>query len=245
MWQKADFRQGRIGSAAGVAAIHAVLGYALIVGLGMQVSGRTEESLKLFNLAIEPPPAPVEPLKPVEQASQKQAGAASPPDLLAQASPVVAPEPKIRLLPPPVVAAPVPSMASDPSAGAAPIPGPGTGSGGTGDGTGSGGDGNGAGSGVASGAELIKGRIKNSDYPKAASRAQAGGTVIAKFTVGVDGRPSGCSVLRSSGNSALDATTCRLIEQRFRYRPATDAQGRPVPETKGWKQVWWLEPREA
>lgn len=232
---------GRIGSVAGVAAIHAVLGYALIVGLGVQASRAATEGLKLFNINV-PAPAP----EPVPESAPSQAaeGAASPPNLKAEASPVVAPEPKIRLQSPPTItAAPRPALGMDRSAGAADVAGPGTGAGGLGHGTGSGAAGDGAGAGLASGAELIKGRIRNSDYPRSAARAQAEGTVVAKYTVGTDGRPRGCSVIRTSGNAELDATTCRLIEKRFRYRPARDAQGRAVPEVKGWKQVWWLEPR--
>jgi protein TonB len=38
---------------------------------------------------------------------------------------------------------------------------------------------------------------------------------------------TGCRVTRSSGSRALDSTTCRLIEQRFRFRPSRDALGRP------------------
>ena len=56
-----------------------------------------------------------------------------------------------------------------------------------------------------------------------------------------NGRAGGCTVVRSSGHAALDATTCRLIEKRFRFEPARDAQGRPVQELRGWKQDWWLE----
>jgi protein TonB len=50
-----------------------------------------------------------------------------------------------------------------------------------------------------------------------------------RFLVHTDGRPRDCVVTRSSGNPVLDETTCRLIEQRFRYRPARDASGNPQP----------------
>jgi protein TonB len=61
-----------------------------------------------------------------------------------------------------------------------------------------------------------------------------------RYVVGTDGRVSGCRVTRSSGHAELDATTCRLIEQRFRYRPARDAAGRPVPETVSRTFDWLL-----
>jgi len=61
--------------------------------------------------------------------------------------------------------------------------------------------------------------------------------------VGTDGRAIGCRVTMSSGHASLDETTCGLIEQRFRYEPARDGRGRPVPTPMGWKQRWWQEPR--
>jgi protein TonB len=33
-----------------------------------------------------------------------------------------------------------------------------------------------------------------------------------------------------------DAITCRLAIQRFRFRPATDTDGKPVVSTFGWQQ---------
>ena len=65
--------------------------------------------------------------------------------------------------------------------------------------------------------------------------------MVARLNVGANGRVTSCSVTRSSGNSALDETTCRLIQQRFRFDPATDSQGRPIPSVTGWQQRWWLE----
>ncbi len=64
-----------------------------------------------------------------------------------------------------------------------------------------------------------------------------------RFTIEASGRVSGCRISRSSGDAALDSTTCRLIEARFRFRPATNARGEPVASPYGWRQSWWLEPR--
>ncbi len=240
-----ETNRDRIRSAIGVAACHLLLGYALITGLAPGAAVRAGEALKLFDVAAEPPPQPYARPSP-DRAAPDPEGAASPPNLAARATPVVAPPPKIPLdLPSPVTAAPVAGPGADPSAGAADRPGPGSGGGGLGTGTGSGlaGGGPGGGGGLAARARLIAGRILDSDYPHAASRARIGGTVTVRFTVGRDGRPAGCAVMRSSGNADLDAATCRLIERRFVYRPARDSEGRPVPDTLGWKQTWWQEPR--
>lgn len=89
-------------------------------------------------------------------------------------------------------------------------------------------------------AVLVKGRLKNSDYPRAARRAGAEGTVHVRFLVNPDGGVGGCTVTRSSGHPELDSTTCRLIERRFRYRPARDVQGRPTSDVVVGEQLWWI-----
>ena len=67
--------------------------------------------------------------------------------------------------------------------------------------------------------------------------------MLVRYTVGVDGRPSGCTITQSSGNADLDETTCRLIEQRFRYEPARDAEGRAIPDVQTGRHIWWTEPK--
>ena len=57
------------------------------------------------------------------------------------------------------------------------------------------------------------------------------GWVGVRFVVQPSGRVTGCSVTRPSGDADLDGTTCRMIERRFRYRPARDASGNPIAET--------------
>ena len=64
-----------------------------------------------------------------------------------------------------------------------------------------------------------------------------------RFIVGTNGRVTDCAVTRSSGNAELDTATCRLIKRRLRYRPARDAQGRPIPAAIVGKQEWTVERR--
>lgn len=119
--------------------------------------------------------------------------------------------------------------------------GDGTGTGRDGNGVRSGGAGSGSGAGTMTRARLLSGAITSRDYPKQERAARIGGSVTATFLVGTDGRAHGCVVTGSSGNATLDATTCRLIETRFRYAPALDPNGLPVSEQRGWRQRWWLE----
>ncbi|MGF1550031.1 MAG: TonB family protein, partial [Sphingomonadaceae bacterium] len=124
--------------------------------------------------------------------------------------------------------------------------GPGSGSGGIGDGPGSGASGSDlGGGGLAVPAQRVAGAISGAtDYPPESKRAGIEGSVAVRYTVGIDGRVSGCRVVRSSADAAIDAATCRLIEERFRYRPARDRAGRPVPQLMS-KIFDWLLPSRS
>lgn len=191
------------------------------------------ESLILVNIPAPPPPAPAaETPAPPEPAAR-----AAPPAPRKRPRPVAAPTPAIASAPTPIAPAPSTGTATESGAAAA---GAGTGAAGAGFGAGSGDTGMGVGG--ATRPRWKSGRIDRRDYPGDASRAGATGSVTAHFDVGPDGRVSGCVVVRSSGNASLDRTTCRLIEQRFRFEPARDAAGDPVASVAGWRQDWWLEP---
>jgi periplasmic protein TonB len=219
------------------AALMALTGYVLIAGLAVHIAADRSDDLKLFGIATVPPPIPVKKIIPRPKRSRKHEGAASPPNLRAKPTEIVAP-PVIRPPVSPVIAAPTPGPGSDPSAGASAVKGPGSGSGGQGTGTGSGGEGEGAGDGGETPLRWIKGRIRDSDYPREVLKAGIGGTVYMRFVVGTKGRVTECSVTRSSGNIELDETTCRLIMQRFRYEPTRDAKGRAVPDVVTGEHVW-------
>jgi protein TonB len=229
----------RIASAVAVLLLHAGLGVALVTARGFTPVATPESALLTFDL---PAPAPPPPAAEPAPKRERKSGAAAPANRRARPTEVVAP-PAPVLLPPPIAAAPIAGPGPDAAAGAALLPGPGTGAGGVGQGTGSGTSGSGTGSGGGTPAKLLRGAIRNADYPRAARRARVEGSATVRFTVDATGRPTGCAVTRSSGSAELDATTCRLIEARYRYAPARDAAGRPVEELRGWRQDWWLEPR--
>jgi protein TonB len=241
-------RKARIASAAVAAGVHLLLAFALLRGLAGALPVPEPERLQLLDLT-EPPPPPAAP--PPAEAVRRQGpkdpeGAASPANLRATPTEIVMPPPPIPIpVPPPVAAAPVAGRGAAPSAGAAPVPGPGTGAGGEGNGLGSGRSGNGNGGGGGGGgapARWVRGSIDNEDYPERAYQARATGIVFMAFIVEPDGRVGDCRVTRSSGNRQLDDTTCRLIRQRFRYRPARDASGRPIPSVMRGQQEWEIGP---
>lgn len=236
----------RIAAAFAALALEGLLGYALLIGLLVnRPRGPDESVIRLGVTAPEPPPPPA--IVPVRLASRKPEGAASPPNLRARATSMVAPAPVLPALPSPVTAAPVAGRGGAPSSGAADVPGPGTGSGwwGTGTGGGRGGDGDGDGGGVHTPPRWLRGRLGNSDYPAEAGEAGAGGTVSVRFTVETTGRVGRCIVIASSGNGALDRATCRLIVERYRYRPSLDSRGRPVRSQVEEDHSWVTEIEEG
>ncbi|RST31671.1 energy transducer TonB [Sphingomonas ginkgonis] len=245
-------REEKIGSAAAVIAVHAALGWALIQGLGFRVSNYVENPLKVFDVLPEAPPPPLLVPKPPPPPKVKQSRAERPKDAEGAAAPpakkntpteVVAPKPVLPV-PTPIAAAPVAGQGTAAKSGAAPVDGPGTGAGGLGNGTGSGLSGNGpggGGGGVGEDAEMVSGWINaRSDFPVEAVRANAQGTVYFDFTILPTGRVTACQVVRSSGYRILDDQTCRLAQDRFRFRPATDAGGRAISQRVHGRQAWEL-----
>ena len=87
----------------------------------------------------------------------------------------------------------------------------------------------------------ISGWLHNSDYPREAKDVGMAGTVTIVVTIEPNGRVSYCDVVRSSGSGLLDATTCRLVQQRYRYQPARDEQGRPVRAREMQNHSWVME----
>ncbi|OYY71263.1 TonB family protein [Sphingomonas sp. 28-63-12] len=229
----------RIAAAVAAVLVELVVGGALIFGFAVQFAAPVADPLKLFAVApIRPPPEPT--IAVEREAAPHHAGAASPPNRKAQATDIVAPVPVIaNPTPPPVIVALKADVGAVSNSGAAPIVGPGTGNGGQGDGSGSGGSGDGEGGG--SPLRQIGGRITGNDYPRGPYEAGIGGTLYVRYIVGIKGRVTDCAVVRTSGNAELDATTCRLITQRFRYRPRRDAAGKPIPAVIAEDHTWVVD----
>ena len=80
-------------------------------------------------------------------------------------------------------------------------------------------------------------------YPPAAIRESAQGRVVARLTVGTDGRVADCQVTASSGNADLDSATCRIARSRVRFTPAQDEAGNPITSTYT-LPVRWVLPSE-
>ena len=207
---------GKIGALVIVALIHLALGYAFVTGLAYQYIKKTTEKLNTFDVAPPPPPPPDVPPPP------------PPPDTKAPPPPVVSPPPIVRTVtPPPVIATvatpPPPRPIAPPQPPTPPAP---------------------PAPRVVSQAAGLKGNVAQffgaDAYPPAAIRAEAQGRVVARLTVGADGRVSDCSVTTSSGNSDLDTTTCRIAKSRVRFTPAKDDSGTAIASTYTLPVRWVL-----
>lgn len=73
--------------------------------------------------------------------------------------------------------------------------------------------------------------VSDEDYPSNAARNEEQGTTRFRLAVGPDGRVKECTVTSSSGSSALDSTTCRLMKQRARFTPARNNRDEPTGDT--------------
>ncbi|MCF2515472.1 energy transducer TonB [Sphingomonas sp. G124] len=214
-----------------IAAVMAV--YAVMIGAMLMVrtdtSPRTmDTTLPVLIEIVEPPPPPPEPHPGQERREEGAAGKKADP------TPVVMPKPKI-IVPAqsPIPAAPIAGTGSSPNAGAA-TAGAGPGAGGTGSGRGGGGAGGG------SRAEWLSGGLRNSDYPRSALRDKLQGRVSVRFTVLISGRIADCRIIASSGSPVLDATTCRLLTERLRFRPAMNSAGVPIQSEVGSDYTWGI-----
>lgn len=206
-----------------VAIIIAAVGYAFVTGLAMDFAKKVNKNLNVFDVAPPPPPPPPEVPPPPP-----------PPDQHLQPPPVVSPPPIVQTnIRPPVVINTVPTpppvyiqtpTAPPPSAPAAPPAPP-----------------------RVSQAAGLKGNVgsyfSTDSYPPEAIRAQAQGRVVARLSVGTDGRVSDCTVTSSSGNDSLDSTTCRIAKSRVRFTPAKDDSGSPIASSYT-LPVKWVLPAE-
>lgn len=213
-----------------VALVQLGLGVALLSGFRIDAVREKELVSRLIDVTLAVPPPPPAPILKAHPAARRSTSAPK-----AEAKPLggtPGPVPSHAIpAPTPVVPLPAPTPPSGGGSGTGPARGSGAG-GGTG-GQGYGGDDEG-------GTDLVQiaGEIRSSDYPRDLRERGIGGRVGMIFTVGTDGRVTSCTITRSSGVPELDALTCRLIRERFRYRPSTDRYGRPIPDEVEGEHDW-------
>ena len=231
------------GAIIAVAAVHAALLFVFL-----HISGRIDladpqSAIRVFDVREVLPPVPPPPPQRQQQAKPKEKeGGSAPKNIKSEATPVVAPKPRVVVPPiPQIAAAETPRQGTAPTQGASDVRGPGTGAGGVGTGSGSGSGGSGPGGGgdggVALPVSLVRG-ISSRDYPPGVRESwPRGGIIYLRLRIEPDGRPSRCDVMRSFGSPSIDQWTCSLVTQRGVFRPARNARGAPIAAWFGYKQV--------
>ncbi|KMS54918.1 energy transducer TonB [Novosphingobium barchaimii LL02] len=221
---------------------------ALVAGLAARMTAQERrEALAAILPLRDPPKEPRRPETPAKAHSTAAKGRPSPANLRNKATQIVAPPARLPplIVPPPVVTAPRAGIGAAAQSGASDRPGPGQGAGGIGDGDGGGGNGDGDGDDDTLTRPIqIRGRLHFSDLPKDLRETKAGGELKLRYRIGVDGRVSDCRILVSSGRTQLDATTCALITERFRFRPSRNSRGDPVPAIMVETHGWYFDPED-
>lgn len=193
-----------------VALLHLFLGYAFVTGLALKVVKVVTGPLEVVDIKEQTPP-PEEPPPPPPELEEIPPYV-PPPEVVVQTQ---APPPPITTQT--VVQTPEPPRVvitppAPPAPAAAPTP-------------------------------AIPGRgntMSTDDYPAASLRAEEEGVVRVKFEINEQGRVDVCSVVQSSGFPRLDDATCKVIQRRWRYKPATEG-GKPVRSTQTQPVRWRLE----
>jgi protein TonB len=229
-------RAVRIGFVVLIVLLHLALLYGLMRALAPDLTTRTvDRALSVFTVTVTTPEPPAKP--PAEPEPRPDEGAAGAEGRKAEPREAVAPKAAIPIAKAPAL--PVAAQGTQDSSGAKQT-GAGTGAGGEGAGPGSGRGGDGRGGMPAKGVEKIAGDINSArDYPRKTREQRIGHSVTVLLAVGIDGRVADCRVTEPSPDPEADAITCRLASERFRFRPATDAAGNPVPGKYAWRQRWF------
>ena len=230
------------GAIVAVTAVHVALLLALLNISGAMPLPGPEDVLRVIDINEPPPPPPPPPQHRQQPKPKEREGGSAPKNIKSEATPVVAPKPKI--VTPPVqkiAAAETPRQGTAPTQGASNVRGPGTGAGGLGTGTGSGAGGTGPGGGGDNGAveppHLVTPVLGGRDIPRNMFiQWPHGATVFLRLRVDSRGFVSECAVDRGTGVAAIDATMCNLAYERLRFRPALNRSGQAVAGWFGYAQ---------
>jgi len=229
------------GAIIAVLAVHAVLLVALLNLSGTIDLAGPQGVISIIDLANPPPPPPPPVTRQQPKPKEKEGGSA-PKNIKSEATPVVAPKPKIET--PPVqkiVASNTPQQGTAPTQGASNVAGPGTGAGGLGAGTGSGSGGTGSGgggeNGVAVPPHLATPVLSGRDIPPdLLDRWPRRATVFMRIRVDARGYVAECTVDRGTGDPGIDNSLCNIAHARLRFRPALNRSGQAVAGWFGYAQ---------
>ena len=230
------------GAIAAVIAIHAALLFAFLHLSGKIDLTDPQSRLRVFDVDEVPPtPPPPQQQQQTRQPKLKEEEGGSPANIRSEATPVVAPTPRVEIPQPRTIAVTeTPRQGAAPTQGAADVRGPGVGAGGSGTGTGTGvggGPGGGGEGGAAYPPRLVTPVLRGRDLPRELlEQWPRGATVFLRLRVDARGYVSECTVDRGTGVPAIDSTMCNLAHDRLRFRPALNRGGQAVAGWFGYAQ---------
>ena len=200
-----------------VVTLQFALGYAIVTGLAYNVLKKAAQDLKTFDVEEEPPP-PEQPPPPPKDMPKVPPPPTMPPSIVQMQAP-----------PAPIVMQVAPTPPAIPPVAPAPPPPPPPPR-------------------KTQSATSAKGDLRtlfsSDDYPAAAIAAGAEGTAQAQLTIGADGRVTGCTLTKSTGNGALDSATCNILRRRAKFVPAKDSNGQATSDTISTPSIRWVLPQE-
>ena len=207
--------RGRVYAIVVVAILHALLAYAFVSGLAYKFIKAATEDLKVVDVKEEPPPPPEEPPPPPpDQPNSPPVTAVPSPFPVPSPMPVPPTPPAVYVPPQPIVVPPAPPAPPAPPPPRVVPP--------------------------QRARANLNSYFSADDYPAAALRGNDQGTTGFSLTIGANGRVEACTVTSSSGSSALDQATCRILRSRARYTPARDQSGNPTSGRDSGRVTWRL-----
>jgi protein TonB len=195
-----------------VVVVQFALGYAIVTGLAYNIIKKASENLKTFEVEEQPPP-PEKPPPPPKDMPKVPPPPMMPPPIMRMNSP----PPPIQVVESPYIPPVAPVMAP-PAPPPPPQPRKVESARARGD---------------------VRSLFSSDDYPASAQSAGAEGSAQAQLTIGPDGRVVGCSLVRSTGNGALDAATCNILRRRAKFTPARDSSGNATTDTYTTPTIVW------
>lgn len=197
----------------GVAAIHAAIGVVLVTGLGTVIKDQLDPPpfvVRDIPIEVPPPPKPdVPPKTKPDTPTTRQVVTPLPPFDL---NPMPVEIETTDLIPPPSPG-PIIDVGPRPGPAATPSPMP---------------------------SKLFEpvaprarnsGWVTDSDYRTVWINREWEGTAGFRLDIGTSGRVENCTITRSTGHSALDRATCKLVTRRARFEAARNDQGDVVNGT--------------
>jgi hypothetical protein len=83
--------------------------------------------------------------------------------------------------------------------------------------------------------------VSDQDYPTQPLSENQGGTTAFMLMVGETGVLEDCMVEETSGIAAIDAVSCGILLQRAKFKPATDASGKPIRSVLSSRITWRIQ----